>query len=172
MHLRWCTKREWASTAFSISECQRLSSVNEAFTSCCSDCSWGTISSSSASSFSFPPLWISRATSCNSVSLRSPFCARPYRTMCDEYLPGNEFSVRDVPNTMNIEIGVLSKTSGVYNISLIIRHCWCGITIAVICKPTPVTSTQTTNLWSTRYFQPVLFFPGEIAVMTCFTVDI
>ena len=30
------------------------------------------------------------------------------------------FSVRDVPNTMTIEIGVLSKTSGAHNTSLII----------------------------------------------------
>ena len=170
MHLRWWTKREWASTAFIIPQCQRWSSVNEGFTLCCSDCSWGTISSSSASSFSFPPLWISRATSCNSVSLRSPFCARRYRNMW-WVSPCNVFSLRDVPNTMTIESGMLSKTLGVHTTSLIIIHCWC-ITIAVICKLIPITSAQTTNLWSTRYFQPVLFFPGEIAVMTCFTVDI
>ena len=77
--MRWCTKREWASNPFSISWCQRWSSVNGAFTSCCRDSSWGTISSSSASSFSLPYFWISQATPCNSASLRSPFCAKCYR---------------------------------------------------------------------------------------------
>ena len=117
MHLRWCTKREWASTPFFISGRQRWSSVNGGFISCCSDSSCGTISSSSASSLSFPLLWTSWATPCNSASLRSPFCARCYRNeTCDEY----------VPEWQSIEIGVRSKISRTY---LLIMHCWC-ITIA------------------------------------------
>ena len=78
MHLRWYTKREWASNPFFISSRQRRSSVSGAFTSCRSDFSWGTISNSCASCFSLSYL-ISHATPSNSASLRSPFCARCYR---------------------------------------------------------------------------------------------
>ena len=75
--------------------------------------------------------------------------------------------MRDVPNTMTIESGMQSKTSGVYiNYALLMYHNSTDI------QPTPITPTQTTNLWGTRYFQPVVFLPGEVAVMTCFTVDI
>ena len=94
MHLRWCTKRERASNPFSISKRQRRSSVNGGFRSCRSDCSWGTISSSSASSFSFPCLWTSSATVCNSVSLRSP---RYYRNeIC---VMSISLILKDEPNT-------------------------------------------------------------------------
>ena len=81
-------------------------------------------------------------------------------------------SLKMLTCAMTIESGMQSKTSGVHTTSLIIIHCWCGITIAVICKLIPITCRQTPNLWSTRYFKPVLFFPGEIAMMTCFTGDI
>ena len=74
IHSRWYTNRECDSNPLSISECQRWSSD---YTSCSSE-SWA-ISNSSASSFSFPYLWTSLATPCNSVSLRPPFSAKRYR---------------------------------------------------------------------------------------------
>ena len=155
MHLRWYTKWKWASDPFLVSCRQRRSNVNGAFTSCCSDSSWGTISSSSASSFSFSLPWTSWATPCNSISLRSPFCARCYR---------NEY-VLEWQCLLKLECYLLGL--------LRTMHCWC-ITRADMQTNirSPIISTQTTNLWSTKYFQPVLLFPGEVAVVTSFTAQI
>ena len=75
MHLRRCTKREWASELFSKSTYQRWSSLNDAFVSS-SVFSMGTISNASANSASLPASWTSSATPCNSISLRPPFCSR------------------------------------------------------------------------------------------------
>ena len=175
MHLRWCTKREWPSNPFIfISKCQRWSSFNGGFTSRCSDSSWGTISSSSASSCSFPHLWTSRATLCNSASLRSPFCARRYRNKTCVMNMSLWLTLKDEPNTKLCLVKLECYQKHQECIILSNNH------YALLYRNsrnmqtnirTPITSTQTTNLWNTRYFQPVLFL-GKIAVVTSFTAQI
>ena len=77
--------------------------------------------------------------------------------------------LKDEPNTVFTEMECSQKHPRVLNISRLIKHCWC-ITRAEHANQHQRSNTQTTNLWSPRYFQPVLFLPGEVAVVTSFTV--